>query len=209
VSRVAIIDTGLCNLDSMTRAIETCGGAPLRAHEPGDLTNVDRLILPGVGRFGAAMEGLRARGLEDAIKDEVAAGTPLLGVCLGMQMLGRASEESEGVAGLGLIPGRVVRLQPSAGERVPHMGWNAVTPQQPDPLFAEIQPDTDFYFVHSYHFVCDDNAHAVASTPYCGGFTSVIRKGAVAGAQFHPEKSQTAGFALLRAFLGEGARLAA
>lgn len=207
--RVAVIDYKLCNLDSVSRALEQCGATVIRTDGPEDLAQADKLLLPGVGAFAAAMERLDAHGLTDAIRGEVAAGKPLLGICLGMQLLFETSEEGGAVAGLGIIPGAVKRLVPAAGERVPHMGWNTVAPTTDDPLFAELPGGADFYFVHSYHVVCADPAHGVATTPYGGGFTSVVRRGNVAGAQFHPEKSQVAGFAFLRGFLQSEARAAA
>jgi glutamine amidotransferase len=212
MTRVAIIDSRLCNLDSIARAAERLGASVAKARGPAELKDADRLILPGVGTFGAAMENLQAAGLVQAIRAEVAAGKPLLGICLGMQLLGETSEESPGAEGLKLIPGAVVRLDPSkgqGGERLPHMGWNVVDPMRPDPLLNDIAPGTDFYFVHSYRFRADDEADVVATTPYCGSFPSIIRRGTVAGVQFHPEKSQTAGFALLASFLGVAARAVA
>jgi glutamine amidotransferase len=208
VTLVAIIDYKLCNLDSIARAVERCGGASLKTTSPEALRDADKLILPGVGAFGAAMDNLSALRLVEPIREEVAKGKPLLGICLGMQLLAERSEESPGAVGLGLIPGEVVRLRPQVGERIPHMGWNVVEPARSDPMFAGVAPSTDFYFVHSYHMRTDPE-HVVATTPYCGAFPSVVRRGLVAGVQFHPEKSQTAGFALLTAFLEQAARAAA
>jgi glutamine amidotransferase len=201
--RVAIIDYGLCNLDSIRRAVEMCGGDPIVTDEPEALGTANLLILPGVGSFGVAMDNLRARGMDQAVRDQSAAGIPLLGICLGMQLLASQSTEGGNFEGLGLIPGSVVMLKEQhPEERIPHIGWNSVQPHaSTDPLFAGLAPDTDFYFVHSYHVECRNADHAIASTPYCGGFTSVIRNGNVAGAQFHPEKSQRAGFRMLTNFL--------
>lgn len=212
MTRVAIVDYKLCNLDSIARATERCGATVVKTTSPEDLKTADRLILPGVGTFGVAMENLRRAGLVDAIREEVGKGKPFLGICLGMQLLASTSEESPGATGLGLIPGAVVKLDPArgpGGERLPHMGWNVVQPVRPDPLLADVAPGTDFYFVHSYRYVCADAADVVATTPYCGEFPSIVRRGAVAGAQFHPEKSQSAGFALIAAFLKQQARAAA
>jgi glutamine amidotransferase len=208
VTLVAIVDYKLCNLDSIARAVERCGGASLKTAAAESLREADKIVLPGVGAFGAAMDNLAALGLVEPIREEVAKGKPLLGICLGMQLLAERSEESPGAAGLGLIPGEVVRLRPRAAERVPHMGWNVVEPARSDLLFADVAPGTDFYFVHSYRMRTDP-AHVVATTPYCDDFPSVVRRGNVAGVQFHPEKSQAAGFALLTAFLTRSARAAA
>ncbi len=202
MKRVAIIDYQLCNLDSIARAVEACGGQSVKTNAPADLETADLLILPGVGHFGAAMDNLEALGLVDAIRGQAEAGKPLMGICLGMQMLAQRSAEADGRMGLGLIPGEVVRLKEHAGERVPHMGWNAVDPVGEEPLLNGVAPGADFYFVHSYHFVPENAAHVAATTPYCGRFNAIVRDGAVMGTQFHPEKSQTVGFALLRNFLG-------
>ena len=202
MKRVAIIDYKLCNLDSISRAVDACGGQAIKTNTPADLAAADMLILPGVGHFGAAMDNLEAFGLVDAIRAQVNGGKPFLGICLGMQLLASRSEEADGRAGLDLIPGSVMKLRDNAGERVPHMGWNVVEPERDDPLLSGVREAPDFYFVHSYHFVPDDAAHVVAMTPYCGRFAAIVRKGLVMGTQFHPEKSQTVGFALLRNFLG-------
>jgi len=199
--RVAVIDYKLCNLDSITRALEHCGASVIKTDTPSDLADVDRLVLPGVGAFAAAMRNLDAAELTGAIRDEVAAGKPLLGICLGMHLLFSRSEEGEGVTGLNLIPGDVVRLTPQPGERTPHIGWNVVDFTRADPMFDGMASGTDFYFVHSYHVACADVADGLATTPYGGGFTSVVRCAHVTGVQFHPEKSQAAGFAFLKNYL--------
>ena len=148
------------------------------------------------------MRNLEERGLADAIVHEAQAGAPLLGICLGMQLLASRGTEAGGADGLGLVPGVVERLQPTVAERrIPHVGWNEVNPAPDQPLFAGLEAGTDFYFVHSFHLRCDSDASVAATTPYVGGFTSAVRRGAVHGVQFHPEKSQAAGFALLRNFL--------
>lgn len=203
MASVAVIDYGLCNLDSITRAIEECGGTPTVADEPGPVETADLLVLPGVGAYPKAIENLRRRRLSDALLTRVADGrTPLLGICLGMQLLASGSSEFGGAEGLNLIPGRVEGLMPSeAGERVPHMGWNELDRQRDCPLLRDVPEDVDFYFVHSFHLSCETEEDVVATTPYCGGFASVVQRGNVFGAQFHPEKSQRAGFALLRNFL--------
>jgi glutamine amidotransferase len=170
--------------------------------DPADLGRADQIVQPGVRAIPTAMRQHADRGLDAAITEEVAAGCPLLGICLGMQLLGTASTEAGGAAGLGLVPASVVRLEPTLTDRrIPHVGWNEVDAVGESPLLSGIQPGTDFYFVHSYHMVCEDPGHTAATTPYTGRFTSVVTSGHVHGVQFHPEKSQTAGFALLRNFL--------
>lgn len=201
--QVAIIDYGLCNLDSVARAIEECGAIPRITNRPEDLKDSDRIIIPGVGAFGKAMENLRRIGFDDAIRENRARrAMPILGICLGMQLLADSSEEGGHNQGLGLIPGRVLRLKrQTPGERVPHVGWNEVEGTSDHPILAGIAPRTNFYFVHSYHFACEQPAHAIGRTQYCGHFSSVVADNDVVGVQFHPEKSQKAGFALLRNFL--------
>lgn len=200
--RVAIIDYGLCNLDSIRRAVEMCGGDPVVTDDPKALGSANLLILPGVGAFGVAMENLKSRGMDQSIREQVGAGIPLLGICLGMQLLASRSTEGGNHAGLDLIPGDVVLLKEQTGDKIPHIGWNSVNGiAEDEPLLAGVAPGTDFYFVHSYHIQCKEPADAVASTPYCGTFTSMVRHGHVAGTQFHPEKSQRAGFRLLTNFL--------
>ena len=204
MNRVAIVDYGMCNLDSVRRAVEECGGEAIVTDEGADLDRADRIILPGVGAFPEAMANLRARELDKLLAEQVLAqDAPFLGICLGMQLMATTGIEVEPTDGLGWIPATVERLVPTATDRrVPHMGWNEVDPAPGCALFAGIAERTDFYFVHSFHVACDDAANVAATTPYCGGFTSAVQRGdTVFGVQFHPEKSQKAGFALLRNFL--------
>ena len=204
MNRVAIVDYDLCNIDSVARAVEECGGRPTITSSPADLDAADRIILPGVGAFPDAMANLRSVGLDAALHAQVIeGGAPFLGICLGMQLLATVGEEVAETPGLGFVPASVRRLDSKNGaERIPHMGWNEVTPAQGSALFEGIEPGTDFYFVHSYHMVCDDETSVAATTPYCGGFTSAVASRNIFGVQFHPEKSQAAGFHLLRNFLG-------
>ncbi len=203
MARAAIIDYGLCNLDSIRRAIELCEVSAVVISNPDSLKAADYLILPGVGSFGVAMENLKAEGMDQAIHERVRAGTPLLGICLGMHLLGTSSEEGGHFQGLDIIPGEVVLLKERLDdERVPHIGWNTVAAREGEDGFLDaIPPETDFYFVHSYHFKCTQEDHVVAYTPYCGGFASIVRRELVVGTQFHPEKSQRAGQRLLESFL--------
>jgi glutamine amidotransferase len=200
---VAIVDYGMCNLDSVARAVEECGGKPLISDRPSDLENASRIILPGVGAFPDAMRNLRQRGLDQVIVEQaLQKRIPFLGICLGMQLLASCGSEFEETSGLGLIPGEVVRLQPWGDDRrIPHIGWNEVHFDQRCPLFKGISLGHDFYFVHSYHFCPRDAAHAVGRTPYGKGFVSVVQRELVFGTQFHPEKSQKTGFQVLKNFL--------
>lgn len=204
MNTVAIVDYGMGNLDSVARATEECGGVALVTDQPRQAARATHIILPGVGAFPVGMRNLRHRGWDTALADLVLGERlPFLGICLGMQLLATTGCEGEPTAGLGWIAGDVQRLQPTGPDRrIPHVGWNEVQPVRPDPLFQEIEPGRDFYFVHSYHFVCRCPDDVLARTPYCGDFVSAIRRANIAGVQFHPEKSQRAGFQLLRNFLG-------
>ena len=200
--RVAIVDYGLCNVDSVRRALEVVGADAFVTDEPAELARADRIVLPGVGAFPDAMRNLEARGLDEALAAEVLeGGAPFLGVCLGMQLLAAVSAEVEETKGLNWFDARVTRLVPTGTERVPHVGWNEVRPVCNSPLFAGIPSGADFYFVHSYHVVCADDIDVLALTPYCGRFVSAIQRGYVFGVQFHPEKSQQWGLRLLENFL--------
>jgi len=202
--RVAIVDHGQCNIDSIARAVEDCGGTVIRATQADHLSHAGSIVLPGVGAFGNAMRALRQNGLDVAMARKVLEEkTPLLGICLGMHMLTRGSEESEGVPGLGWIDADVRRLVPTlATERVPHVGWNTVDLSRDAALFDGIAKDRDFYFVHSYHVVPGSQDTVLGTTAFCGRFVSAVSRDNIFGVQFHPEKSQKAGFQLLRNFLG-------
>lgn len=201
MQRIAIVDTGMCNVDSMQRAIEECGAKADVTNSPADLDLADKIVLPGVGAFPDAMELLNESGLADAICSNVVDHeVPILGVCLGMQLLTTESVEVRPTKGLNLIAGRVERLVPIDRERVPHVGWNEVHRRSDHALFGGLRDATDFYFVHSFHVVCDDR-FVIATTPYCGELISVIGAEHIMGTQFHPEKSQALGLALLHNFV--------
>lgn len=207
MNRVAVIDYGLCNIDSVRRAVQEVGGEAYVAATGIDLGEPDRIVLPGVGAYPDAMVNLNDRDLVTAVEAQVlGVGVPLLGICLGMQLL--ATGGSEGAVGgtptpgLGWVPGTVERLQPTTPEeRVPHVGWNEVDAVAGARLFGGVPPGSDFYFVHSYHLIPDSIDDIAATTPHCGGFVSAVERGVVFGTQFHPEKSQRAGLAVLRSFL--------
>lgn len=206
--RVGVIDYGAGNLGSMLRALEELGATARLVDRPAALVSDERLILPGVGNFTDCMALLRSYGWVEALVEAVnVQKQPLLGVCVGMQLLATTGEEGTadqaGTSGLGLIGGRVRHLRAlGCNERVPHVGWNSVVAsQQPSDLFAGIPDETDFYFVHSYGFVVDDRSSLLAITNYGVSVAAAVRKGNVWGTQFHPEKSSRAGFRLLRNFL--------
>lgn len=202
MGRVAIVDTGLCNLDSIARAIEECGGSPVVTDDPGGLTDRARIILPGVGAFPEAMARLHEQGLVEAMTEQVIGrGIPFLGVCLGMQLMASRGSEVRDTPGLGWIEGEVSLLEPGEDERIPHIGWNEVQALPGSPLFLGIEPGHDFYFVHSYVLRPAHIEDVAGTTDYGGGFVSAVHRDNVFGVQFHPEKSQGMGFAVLRNFL--------
>jgi glutamine amidotransferase len=203
VTGAGVIDSGICNLGSIARALERAGGTVQVVTTPDQVAAQQRLILPGVGSFPAGMDALESRGLDRAIVAFAATGKPVFGICLGMQLLFETGEEFGTRKGLGLIPGRVRAI--NAGDlAVPHMGWNNILPIQEDPLLQGLPDNAYFYFVHS--FVCEpaDAAHVLARATYGEEFCAMARNGNVRGLQAHPEKSQQCGATVLRNFLGLG-----
>lgn len=200
---VLIIDYGMGNLGSVRRALEECGANVTVSHDPATLANASRIVLPGVGAFGDGVKNLRDGGWENPLQQAVIADKiPFLGICLGMQLLADRGFEGGDNPGLGLIPGEVKKLAAkSPDERIPHIGWNEITPIGDCPLFNGIPAGTDVYFVHSFHFVPDDSGRIAATTPYCGGFASAVWDKNIFGVQFHPEKSSKMGFRMLKNFL--------
>lgn len=190
------------NLASARRSIEECGGHVLISDSPDDIDRADRIVVPGVGAFALAMQRLRERGWVDPLRRAVRVERlPLLGVCLGMQLLADEGDEVEVTQGLGLVRGRVERIVPMLpDERVPHVGWNEVD-HRDDPLFAGIPSGSDFYFVHSFRFMAAKEQDVLATVPYGGQTVAAIGDGPVMGVQFHPEKSSRVGLQLLRNFL--------
>jgi glutamine amidotransferase len=190
---IAIIDYGMGNLRSVQKALERVGYPAIIVSTPEALKQAQGIVLPGVGAFGDTMDNLRAQGLDRAIKQEIAAGKPFLGVCLGLQVLFEGSEEMGSYQGLGILPGRVRRF--AGGLKVPHMGWNQVNLRQcPDnPLFQGIPDKSYFYFVHSYYVEPVDKAIVSGATEYGITFTSMVARGNLFGVQFHPEKSSDIG----------------
>ncbi len=197
-SEIMIIDPGISNLKSITRGFITQGFKVKIAVNPGDIKAAESLVLPGVGAFPKAVQVLKNSGLWNAIIDHVEEGKPLLGVCLGMQLLFTDSEEHGLTRGLGLISGHVVQFPPD--RLVPHMGWNEVIQVRKGVLFQDIPDRTDFYFVHSFYTRPDDEDCIMGYTDHNGRFASVVQNGNVYGTQFHPEKSQVYGLTLLRNF---------
>ena len=202
--KAALIDYGAGNLRSVANALRELGLDPLVTASAADLTDATHLILPGVGSFGDCMAQLQSRNLIEPIQDWVAAGKPYLGICLGYQLLFDSSEESPGVAGLGIVPGVVRRFQQTPGLKIPHMGWNSAVPRKPDTgNWAGLGAEPYFYFVHSYFPVPDDASVIAAETTYgADTFAAAIELPNLLACQFHPEKSQDAGLRLIHNFLG-------
>ena len=198
MTQVAIIDYGVGNLRSVEKAFGATGCAAVVSSDERVLRNADRLVLPGVGAFGACMKSLIERGFDKLVRERVAAGTPLLGVCVGMQMLFEESEEFGTTPGLGLLRGRVSRF--SDDLVVPQVGWNEIRQRVPHPLFEGIKDGAFFYFVHSYYCEPAEGEVIVGEADYGVAYASVVARENLCGVQFHPEKSQTAGLRLLSNF---------
>jgi imidazole glycerol-phosphate synthase subunit HisH len=211
MSDVAIVDYGVGNLLSVWRAIERCGGTPSLVDSPEGVLGAERLLLPGVGAFGDAMEALDQRGLVEPIREFASSGRPFLGICLGMELMLDSSEEFGHSEGLGLVPGRVVPIPAHGADRmphkIPHIGWNELRPTPSGgswegTLLAGIRPGDSVYFVHSFMAVPDDDGTRLADCDYDGvPIAAVLRDGAMSGCQFHPEKSGPIGLAILGGFV--------
>lgn len=203
MSTIAVIDTGICNLRSVTKALEAVGASIQVVHSPAEIAALKAtgLVLPGVGALRDCVASLRATGLDATVRDWIAADKPFLGVCLGMQALFEHSEEGS-ITGLGVFPGRVVRFQRPREFKIPHMGWNTIRFVQPrSPLAAGLSAEREaFYFVHSFHCQPTDPALVLAECDYGGAFCAAIGRGRVFATQFHPEKSQAKGLQIYRNF---------
>jgi glutamine amidotransferase len=195
---IAVIDYGMGNLHSVQTAVRRLGHEAAVTSDGAAVLAADGAILPGVGAFGDAMANLSASGLDDAVRRFAASGKPLLGICLGMQLLFTESEEHGLHAGLNVLPGRVVRF--SGTLKVPHMGWNRLAFRRPSPLFSGLS-EGYAYFVHSYHVLPDNDGDLLAETDYHGPVAAIVGRGNVFGMQFHPEKSGDLGMRLLGNFL--------
>jgi glutamine amidotransferase len=201
--KVAIVNYGMGNLASVKRVLEELGAEPFVAEGPASLADADRVVLPGVGAFPAAMHSLTHQGWRDALQYvTVERRKPLLGICLGMQLLASRGEEGQPTDGLGFIDGTVRRLDAiGCALRIPHVGWNQITHVNDDPMFARIPQESDFYFVHSFAFAPEAADSVVAFTDYGAPVVAAVRKQNIWGVQFHPEKSSRAGRQLLQNFL--------
>lgn len=200
---VVIIDYGMSNLGSIKRALEESGATVSISDDPARLDSATHIVLPGVGAFKDGIKNLQKKNFHSKLRKIVLHDKiPLLGICLGMQLLAEEGHEGGKTKGLCFIPGSVNLLKPlNLSERIPHVGWNDVQIKRSNSLFAEIPDNTDFYFVHSYHFVPTDKKDIIGTTRYCGSFVSSVMRNNIFGVQFHPEKSQYWGFQILKNFL--------
>jgi imidazole glycerol-phosphate synthase subunit HisH len=205
--RIAIVDTGSGNLRSVEKALAVAGADGFVSGDPEQVAAADKVVLPGQGAFGAYVAGLSRDGgaLWQAVLAAIAAGKPYLGICMGLQVLFESSEEAPGCPGFGLLSGHVVKFQVAPPLKVPHMGWNAC--QRPDgaatsPVLADTADGTHFYFVHSYYPVPANPRNVALQADHGGGFCAAVARDNLFACQFHPEKSQRAGLALLARFVG-------
>jgi glutamine amidotransferase len=207
MTRIAIVDYGLGNLFNVERALTASGAEAIITSDVNEIDSANAVVLPGVGAFGEGMQNLEARGLTQVVKAQAAEGKPVLGICLGMQLLFDESEEFGTWPGLGLIPGRVVPFAATTpAVKIPQIGWNSIEPRDgaswDETILDGIQPGSHLYFVHSYCVVTEDSMATLAETEYSGiRFAAVALRGNVVGCQFHPEKSSEAGLRLLRNFV--------
>lgn len=201
---IVVVDYGAGNIGSVLNMIRKVGGEAVATGDPAVLRDAGKILLPGVGSFDNAMSRLSSLGLVDVLRERAVAGVPLLGICLGMQLLADSSEEGT-LGGLSLIPGRVRRFAfggDAVALKVPHMGWNHVIPAKAHAICAGLEEVARFYFVHSYHFDCADASDVLFRTQYGYEFASGVQRGNVIGVQFHPEKSHRFGMQLLKNFIG-------
>ena len=201
MAMTAVIDYDAGNLMSVEKALTFLGGQPVITRDPEAIMSADRIVLPGVGAFGDAMNRLRQYGLDEVIRQAAALEIPLLGICLGMQLLFEESEESPGVPGLGLLPGKIRKIPPAPGLKIPHMGWNDLGIRRDSRLFQGVPEGSFVYFVHSYYLKAEREEDAAAWTDYGVRIHAAVERDCLFGCQFHPEKSSETGLQILRNFL--------
>lgn len=201
---IAIIDYDAGNIRSVEKALQFLGEEPVVTRDRDVILSAEKVILPGVGAFGDAMGKLRGYGLENVILDTVEKGTPFLGICLGLQLLFERSDESEGVTGLGVLPGEIVRIPDREGLKVPHIGWNSLDYPSQGTLFQGIPEGAYVYFVHSYYLKAREESIVKATTEYGVTIHASVEKDNVYACQFHPEKSSQIGMKILQNFINIG-----
>ena len=197
---IAIVDYDAGNLKSVEKALAYLGEASIVTRDFKEIEKADKVILPGVGSFGTAMENLKKFELDKVVKEVTAEGKPFLGICLGLQLLFDGSEESEGVEGLGILPGDIVKIPDKPGLKIPHIGWNSLTLQNGGRLFQELETVPYVYFVHSFYLKAKEETMVKAVTEYSVNIHASVEKDNVFACQFHPEKSSTTGLKILKNF---------
>ena len=199
---IAIIDYDAGNIRSVEKALFALGEQPVVTRKKEEILAADKLILPGVGAFGDAMERLHQYGLVDVIREAVKdKGIPILGICLGLQLMFERSDESDGVEGLGLLKGEILKIPDSPGLKIPHMGWNSLKIKPDTCLFAQIPDGAYVYFVHSYYLKAEDPDIVAAITEYSTHIHAAVEQGNIFACQFHPEKSSDTGLQILKNFV--------
>ena len=198
---VAIIDYGAGNLMSVKKALDYIGAENEITMDKDKILSASHIILPGVGSFGDAMKSMESRGLVETVKTAARSGKPFLGICLGLQLLFGASDESKGVDGLSLLNGEIVSIPKDLGLKVPHMGWNSVSIKQKNGIFKDIPDESYFYFVHSYYLKNADKEDVAGTAEYGVSIQCAVQRGNLCATQFHPEKSGETGLKLLKNFL--------
>jgi len=206
--KIIIVDYGMGNIRSVHNAFVRLGCEVTSSDKVVDLEQADALILPGVGAFGEAVGNLKSRNLFDAlIKLVQVQEMPILGICLGMQLLAETSDERGLHKGLGLIPGNVRQIEVPLSLRLPHVGWNSIHIEKQEPLFKRVSEGGAYYFVHSHHFICDDKDHVAATSDYGDDIVAAVQRDRVYGVQFHPERSQANGMILIENFIKDVRKL--
>lgn len=197
----AIIDYGAGNLMSVKKALDYIGAKSIITSDPAEISAADSVILPGVGAFGDAMDSMRKRGLDGAVKSAAMSGKPFLGICLGLQLLFAQSDETPGAKGLALLNGKITEIPKTNGLKVPHIGWNSIEISKSSRLFKGIPSGSYFYFVHSYYLSGANKSDVAATTQYGVKIECAVERGNLFATQFHPEKSGAAGLQVLKNFI--------
>ncbi len=197
---IAIIDYGAGNLQSVKKAFDFIGAESVITDNPETINACDRILLPGVGSFGDAMDSMAKSGLVETVKQNALSGKPFLGICLGLQLLFEESEESPGVKGLGIFKGKIKKFSSDMGLKIPHIGWNSLEIKQKDTLFKNVPENSYVYFVHSYYLHAEDENDIATVTNYGIDFHSAVGKNNIFATQFHPEKSGDVGLQILKNF---------